>query len=175
MYFETVYQILCWKKNFTLSSKIVVSRMREGVYSLLAVVGAGSAGNWFPTKLWNREYWIYRGPGAPAVGWFSSFPLPSPVSKLYSISFSVFLCFAGRLGSGEDTNHKVARKLGLLSIIQYSLLRKHRLLVHFATKERVPLQYELNTGYYWDAQVLKEKLKLIMQSRIRGIAAALRG
>ncbi len=68
-----------------------------------------------------REYWrIYRGSGFLVVVWFGSTHL-LPLPWASCLSFSVFLCVAGRAywlekGGcvGEEPNHSTARKQGLL-------------------------------------------------------------
>jgi hypothetical protein len=74
-----------------------------------------------------RKYWmIIRGPGFLEVVWFGSSPSPSASC----LSFSVFLCVAGRVywqqrgeGEGKEPNHMTARKPGPLQMSQYSLSR----------------------------------------------------
>jgi hypothetical protein len=67
-----------------------------------------------------REYWmIYRGPGCLAVVWFDFSPPPSlpPLLSAQVLSFSVFLCVAGRVIGGrgrgeglcEEPNHQIIR------------------------------------------------------------------
>jgi hypothetical protein len=72
---------------------------------------------------------IYRVPGFLAVV-YSSPPPPPPLPSASCLSFSVFLCTAGRAeltdrrgerGAGEEPNHTTARKPGPLCIVRYSL------------------------------------------------------
>ncbi len=70
------------------------------------------------------EYWmIYRGPGFLPIVLFGSSPTPFPPLRSAScLSFSVFLCVAGRAywrekrgdGLGDKPNHTTARKPGPL-------------------------------------------------------------
>ncbi len=75
---------------------------------------------------------IYRGPGFLAVARFGSSTTPSPLSRRKVVSLSQSSCVSpvvlthGKGGwekVGEEPNHTTARKPGLLSIIQYSLMQ----------------------------------------------------
>ncbi len=85
------------------------------------------------TNSWPGEYWlIYRGSGFLAFIWYGSSPTPYlPFPTTNCLSFSVFLCVAGRAhwqergGAGGLGRSQIIRlrekKTGPLYIIQYSL------------------------------------------------------